>query len=179
LLGRRLDPSLPYLKQQAVMVLTANYDTTGAALEGIAKGLRGFYEAKYLMLAKTRERDIRNAIDEVQRIYQRTTFPEMEVNWQTHPNNIGHFYFSGCFRCHHGEHVSADGKVFPKGCDTCHTVISQPPVTDALMPVRRQEFQHPVDIGDLTQVAPTVIQALQAREQLVAVQTCASNMALI
>ena len=153
LLSRHLDPSLPYLKQQAVAVLSANYDNTGAALEGIANGLRGFYQAKYPMLAKTRELDIRNAVDEVQRIYQRTTFPEMKVNWQTHPNNIGHFYFSGCFRCHDGEHVNADGKVIPKDCDTCHTVVFQQGGTTALMPVARQEFEHPVDIGDLTQVA--------------------------
>ena len=153
LLSRHLDPSLPYLKQQAVAALSANYDNTGAALEGIAKGLRGFYEAKYPVLAKTRELDIRNAVDEVQRIYQRTTFPEMKVNWQTHPNNIGHFYFSGCFRCHDGEHVSADGKVIPKDCDTCHTLVSQQPGTTVLRPVARQQFEHPVDIGDLTQVA--------------------------
>ena len=153
LLARHLDPSLPYLKQQAVTVLSTNYGTTGAALEGIAKGLRGFYEAKYPMLAKTRELDIRNAVDEVQKIYQRTTFPEMKVNWQTHPNNIGHFYFSGCFRCHDGEHVSADGKVIPKDCNTCHAVVSQQQGTTALIPAGNQGFEHPVDIGDLTQVA--------------------------
>src|SRR5246127_1733948 len=47
LLARRLDVSLPFIKQQAVTVLTANYTTTDAAMQGIASGLQGFYESKY------------------------------------------------------------------------------------------------------------------------------------
>jgi hypothetical protein len=151
-LTRHLDSSLPFLKQQSVAALSGNFDDTNSALQGIAKSLREFYETKYPELAKNKELEIRNAIDEVQKIYQRATFPEMKVNWQTHPNNIGHLYFSGCFRCHDGDHVSADGKVIPKDCDTCHTVISQQQGATGLMYTGKQKFQHPVDIGDLTQV---------------------------
>ena len=151
-LARHLDPSLPYLKQQAVAALSTNFDNTESALPGIAKNLREFYETKYPDLAKSKELEIRSAIDEVQRIYQRTTFPEMKLNWQTHPNNIGHLYFSGCFRCHDGDHVSADGKVIPKDCDTCHTVISQQQSATNASSAGTQKFQHPIDIGDLTQV---------------------------
>lgn len=153
LLGRRLDASLPFLKQQSVAALTAEYADTNTALEGIAKGLHDYYEKSYPELAKTRELDIRNAIDEVQRIYQRTTFPEMKLNWQTHTNNIGHFYFSGCFRCHDGQHVSTDGKAIPKDCDTCHTVLAQRDGPTKAMPVSTQTFKHPIEIGDLRQVA--------------------------
>ena len=151
-LTRHLDSSLPYLKQQAVAALSATFENTDSALQGIAKSLREFYETKYPELTKSKELEIRNAIDEVQKIYQRTTFPEMKVNWQTHPNNIGHLYFSGCFRCHDGDHVSANGKVIPKDCDTCHTVVSQQQGTTGLAYAGRQKFQHPIDIGDLTQV---------------------------
>ncbi len=49
----------------------------------------------------------------------------MKVNWKTHPNNIGHLYYQGCFRCHDGNHVSKDGKVISKDCNSCHTVIEQ------------------------------------------------------
>ena len=153
LLARHLDSSLPYLKQQAVAALSTHFDNTGLAFQGIAKSLREFYETKYPDLAKSKELEIRNAIDEVQKIYQRTTFPEMKVNWQTHPNNIGHFYFSGCFRCHDGEHVSADGKVIAKECDLCHTVVSQQATSRSSL--TKQKFQHPIDIGDLTQVTCT------------------------
>ena len=153
LLARRLDASLPYLKQQSVAAVTANYVSTVAALEGIARNLRGFYAAKYPELAKTKELEIRNAVDEVQKIYQRTTFPEMKVNWETHPNNIGHLYFNGCFRCHDGQHVSRDGRVIPKDCETCHTVLSQQEGAIRVVSEEVHQFQHPVDIGDLTQVS--------------------------
>ena len=90
----------------------------------------------------------------LQAIFKRTTFPEMKLNWQTHPNNLGHFYFSGCFRCHDGQHVSADGRIISKDCNQCHTMLSQ---TEGATPAgiataANQGFQHPVDIGDLTQV---------------------------
>ena len=98
LLARRIDVGLPFIKQQAVTVLTAKYNTGDEALRGIASGLKNFYETKYPDVAKTKQLEINNAVAEVQEIFQHTTFPEMKLNWQTHPNNLGHFYYSGCFR---------------------------------------------------------------------------------
>ncbi len=153
LLGHRLDASLPFIKQQAVTVLTATYATTDEALKGIAKGLDDFYESKYPEVAKSKQLEIRRAVAEVQEIFQHTTFPEMKLNWQTHPNNLGHYYFSGCFRCHDGQHVSADGRVISRDCNQCHSVISETEgTTDAASAVAQQTFKHPVDLGDLTQV---------------------------
>ena len=152
LLARRLDSSLPFLKQQAVAALTATYPTTDRAIQGIATSIESFYESKYPDVAKSKQLEIRNAIEEVQRIYRHTTFPEMKLNWQTHPNNIGHFYFNGCFRCHDGQHVSADGKVVTKDCQICHTVLNQEEGGTNMAAVEKVSFQHPVDLGDLTQV---------------------------
>ena len=49
--------------------------------------------------------------------------------------------------------MSADGKVIPKDCNSCHTVLEQ---LESGAPLMRQEegvlFKHPVDIGDLSQV---------------------------
>ena len=153
LTAHRLDASLPYLKQQAVAALTAKYDTTDQAMEGIAKSLRDFYETKYPDVAKNKQLEIRNAVDETQRIFRSTTFPEMKLNWQTHPTNIGHFYFNGCFRCHDGQHFSADGRAVPKDCDSCHTVLEQQENGVSVLAQGKQGFQHPVDIGDLSQVS--------------------------
>jgi nitrate/TMAO reductase-like tetraheme cytochrome c subunit len=151
LLARRIDASLPFVKQEAVTVLTASYPTTDAAVQGIAKGIEDFYDSKYPDAAKTKQLEIRNTVAEVQQIFKRTTFPEMKLNWQTHPNNLGHFYYNGCFRCHDGQHVSNDGKVISKECNQCHTLLPEPgsaTVASNTPPA----FQHPVDIGDLTQV---------------------------
>jgi nitrate/TMAO reductase-like tetraheme cytochrome c subunit len=152
LLARRLDASLPYLKQQAVAALTADYATTDVAMQGIAKTIEGFYETKYPAQAKSKELEIRNAVEELQRIYRNTTFPEMKLNWKTHPNNIGHYHFNGCFRCHDGQHTSADGRVITKDCQICHSVLSQQEGGISTAAVQNVSFQHPIDLGDLTQV---------------------------
>ena len=65
----------------------------------------------------------------------------MKVNWKTHPNNIGHFYFQGCFRCHDGNHVSKDGKVISKDCNSCHTVIEQVEGSDTVAQIPSQTVQ--------------------------------------
>jgi len=83
----------------------------------------------------------------VSRIFSTYFFPEMKTNWSSHPNNIGHFYFSGCFRCHDGEHVSNDGKVIRNDCTICHTVIYDS--ANPAASVKLGSFQHPVDLGGL------------------------------
>jgi nitrate/TMAO reductase-like tetraheme cytochrome c subunit len=150
--ARHLDASLPFIKQEAVTVLTATYATTDAAMQGIATGLQVFYEKKYPGLAKAKQLEIRNAVAETQQIFRRTTFPEMKLNWQTHLNNLGHFYSSGCFRCHDGQHVSSDGRIVSKDCTQCHDMMSQTEGTSTAATLPTAAFQHPVDIGDLTQV---------------------------
>jgi len=153
LLTGRLDTSLPFLKQQAVTVLTNAYPTTETAMEGIATDLHKFYLTKYPDVDKNKQNEIRSAIAEVQRIYRSTTFPEMKLDWKTHPNNIGHFYFTGCFRCHDGQHVSSDGRAIRKDCDICHSILEQQEGATRLISSAGIPFKHPVDIGDLSQVS--------------------------
>lgn len=152
LLAHRLDASLPFIKQQAVAALTGKYDTTETAVQAIAHDLDGFYKNKYPEVAKNRQLEVRNAIDEVQQIFRRTTFPEMKLNWQTHPNNLGHFYFNGCFRCHDGQHASPEGTVVSKDCNICHTLMAQQEGGISIAADPKLSFQHPVDLGDLSQV---------------------------
>jgi nitrate/TMAO reductase-like tetraheme cytochrome c subunit len=152
LIAHKLDASLPYIKQQAVAALTGKYDTTETAVQAIAHDIEGFYESKYPEAAKDKQLEIRNAIAEVQQVFRRTTFPEMKVDWQTHPNNLGHFYFNGCFRCHDGQHVSPEGKVISKECNICHTLMGQEEGGVSMAAAPKLSFQHPVDLGDLTQV---------------------------
>ena len=153
LVAGRIDPSLPFIKQQGVSALTKIYGTTPEALSGIENDIRQFYRTKYPAVYGTREAGIRAAIAELQHIYQSTIFPYMKVDWRTHPNNIGHYYSLGCFRCHDGQHVSPEGKVIPKDCTICHTILAQ---LESGVPLMKHEegvpFQHPVDIGDVAQV---------------------------
>jgi hypothetical protein len=150
----RLDPSLPYLKREAIALLTRPYETEGEALKSISAGLDQFYRQNYADLYSSKRDSIGTTVTELQRIFQTYTFPEMKVDWQTHPNNIGHFYFAGCFRCHDGEHVSKAGKVVRNDCSICHTVIydsAEPPEKN----VKMGPYQHPVNLGDLAKLACT------------------------
>jgi len=146
--ANRLDPKMPFIKQQAVAALVADYKTSDEASKGIAKSLNDFYADK-----NVDKGELSNAVKEVQHIYSVSIFPFMRVDWRTHPDNIGHFYYQGCFRCHDGNHVSADGKVIQKDCNTCHLVVGQEEAGKMLSDnIHGVQFKHPVDIGDLTQV---------------------------
>jgi nitrate/TMAO reductase-like tetraheme cytochrome c subunit len=151
--AHRIDVSLPFIKATSVAAITGSYKTTEEATQGIATEVHKFYSAKYPDLEKTKAIQIRDTIAELQRIYRSTTFPEMKLDWKTHNNNIGHFYFPGCFRCHDGQHVSPEGKVIRKDCDTCHTVLSQQEGEATPLTAEGMPFQHPVDLGDLTAVS--------------------------
>lgn len=143
-----LDTSIPYLKQKAVEALNGPYQTNPEAVDAIRAGLIDFYSTNYKDYYLQNQQSIENAIAEIQRIYQTYYFPEMKTNWQTHPNNAGHLYFQGCFRCHDGQHVSPTGRVITNDCNVCHTTIfdSAAPATENM---KTGPFQHPIDLGGL------------------------------
>ncbi len=143
----RLDPSVPYLKREAVEVLGKSYTNTPEAINLIATSLNEFYRKNYPDVYSQKRALIDGAVTEVQRIFQTYFFPEMKTDWQTHPNNIGHLYFSGCFRCHDGEHISNTGKVISNNCNVCHTMIYDS--ANPAASVKTGPFVHPVDLGAL------------------------------
>lgn len=149
LVAGRMDASLPYLKRQAVEVLSRSYSTTDEALKSISSGLNEFYQKNYPDVYSQKGDAVRGAIIEIQRIFQTYIFPEMKVDWSTHPNNIGHYYFQGCFRCHDGKHISNTGAIIKKDCNICHTVLDQmnkgTPVA-----VKDGSFTHPIELGTLS-----------------------------
>jgi nitrate/TMAO reductase-like tetraheme cytochrome c subunit len=152
--AERLDVSLPYLKRQAVEILSKPYTSEDEALKAIASSVDGYYRTNYSALYSEKRASIDRSIAEIQRIYQTNFFPEMKTDWQAHPNNIGHLRSSGCFRCHDGEHKSETGKVIRNDCNICHTVLydsAGPPEKYA----KTGPFQHPVKLGDLAKLECT------------------------
>jgi hypothetical protein len=144
----KLDASLPYLKRQAVDVLSKSYLSTDEAISKIASGLDEFYRVSYPDVYGGKRDSIKKAIAEIQRIYRTYSFPEMKTDWQAHADHIGHFYSQGCFRCHDGQHVSPTGKLISKDCNICHTVLDQ---TDRGATIAAQDgaFQHPINLGNV------------------------------
>lgn len=144
LLTGLIDPTLPYIKRQAVHTLSQNYSNKENARESIATALDAFYLKQYPKIHEMRRDAVKQAIGAVQRIYQTNIFPEMKVDWRTHPDNIGHTLYPGCFRCHDGNHVSREGKVLRNDCQLCHTIIGQetaPPKPTEV--AAAEKFKHP------------------------------------
>jgi len=144
-----ISPQLPSAKSIAVQALEASYASEEEALAGIRTTIEQEYETRYPEIAQARKGDIDRAISEVQKIYSRNYFPEMQVDWKRFIDNIGHLYYPGCFRCHDGKHVSDAGKVLSRDCNVCHTILSQE-FEDGVERVSLGgvDYVHPVDIGD-------------------------------
>ena len=139
-----IDRSLPFIKQQAVAVLAKDHPSTDAAMRAIQADLQGFYRENHPDIHAAKQKQIAGASAALQQIFKTIRFPEMKVDWRTHPDNIGHMATLGCFRCHDDQHVSRDGKRISKDCDLCHTVLAQSGQNAA--------FEHPIDLGDLRAV---------------------------
>jgi hypothetical protein len=120
----RISPLLPFIKKKALEVLRAEYPDRETARERIVSTLADFYRSSYPDIYREHRALVETAAQQVAAIYLRNIFPSMKMIWGTHPNNIGHQDFLGCFRCHDGNHTSADGQTIPNDCNTCHTILA-------------------------------------------------------
>lgn len=142
--------SLPSIRSFASAAMSAEYATEPEALKGIESSINARYSSAYPEIAKDRKADIDQAVTQLQKVFSRTIFPEMKVSWKHYPNNVGHYAYAGCFRCHDGKHVSKKtGRIISKDCNSCHVIMSQgqDDKITSLSP-KGEEFRHPVDIGD-------------------------------
>jgi hypothetical protein len=145
--GRLLPRDLPWIKEAAVLALDGGYESTAAALEGIDRHVREFYEKEHPELLKERADAVEETIATLRKIYQRTIFPEMKADWRAHPDNSGHLYSPGCFRCHNDQLRSADGEQIATDCTTCHAVVAQSGSSAATTAdfEKGEPFVHPMD----------------------------------
>jgi hypothetical protein len=120
----RISTDLPYIKKKATEVLKAGYSDRDDAEMRIAATLHDFYRTSYPDAYRDKRTMIDAAIEQVQAIYLRNVFPAMNVTWGTYPNNLRHTDFPGCFRCHDGNHSTADGWTISNDCDTCHSLLA-------------------------------------------------------
>jgi nitrate/TMAO reductase-like tetraheme cytochrome c subunit len=116
---------LPFVKKKAVELLRADYPSRAAASEKIVASLTDYYRTQYPQVYRDHRAAVESTADAVRDVYLRNVFPEMKITWGTHPNNIGHEDFLGCFRCHDGNHAAADGRTIASDCDSCHNILAQ------------------------------------------------------
>jgi nitrate/TMAO reductase-like tetraheme cytochrome c subunit len=120
----RIDRQLPFVKKEAVAVLRTEYPDRATASEKIPQAIADFYKAKYPETYQTKRPVVETAAQQIKAIYLRNVFPEMRITWGTHPNNLGHDDFLGCFRCHDGKHKAPDGRAINDDCSACHQILA-------------------------------------------------------
>jgi hypothetical protein len=114
----QIDPSMTWVKSNAVAALIQNYTNESEAMGKIDSYLRTAYK---------KSPHVDSLVVAVQKIYRQNFFPEMKSDWRVYPNNIGHKNWAGCFRCHDGLHQTGDGKgqIAATSCNACHIILAQ------------------------------------------------------
>ena len=153
----RLDASVPFLKREAVRVLSQEYETREEAHAAIEGGLQEAYADGSLPPGTA---------DVIRSIYDRHMFPHMKVRWDAYPSHEGHLFSAGCFRCHGSDLRNAAGEGISGDCRTCHKIVAQGAV-DPESPagsfdwtsvdharIEGLDFRHPLDVdGAETQMS--------------------------
>ena len=156
----KISPSLPYVKRNAVDLLTRRYATDEEGRAAISK-LPVFYASKYPLVAKDQAKDIAAATSSLTAIFDQTVTSRMDVRSGTYPTNLGHQNSNGCFRCHDGAHYKVvkgqlTKETIPSTCETCHTA-PQGSTTVANVPLGARPADHmdPLWVFDHRVVAGT------------------------
>ena len=101
--------TLPFARREAVEVLKASYPSARTRRER-SRELREFYRMSAADGLHVAAAGCRKSGQCDRRRIPTQRLPEMNVQFGTYPNNIGHMDFPGCFRCHDDDHKSKDGK---------------------------------------------------------------------
>lgn len=136
LFRRQIDDSIPFIRREAVRVLSAEYETDAEAREGI-EALAEYYEEEHSDYYADNQEKIEEAVDILLGIYEDSVFREQKVDWETHPNNIGHTDWPGCWRCHDGQHVSPEAESIRLECNLCHSIpeVAGPETIEPVLPL--------------------------------------------
>ncbi|MCC6161740.1 MAG: cytochrome C [Acidobacteria bacterium] len=127
----RLDARLPYLRREAVRLLTAEYASEDEARAAITSGLAEFYagEGDGASAGPVDQKGVAVAGRTLADIHAANVHPAMRVTFGTYTSFLGHTDADGCFRCHDDEHTAKDGSVITQECESCHREVEQPPAT--------------------------------------------------
>jgi hypothetical protein len=116
--------SLPFAHKQGLLLIKSSYATQEEASAKITAGLESFYRSTYPSVWNGQRTQIDQAAKTLAAIYDRNVFPYMKVGWGSHPNNLGHNDYPGCFRCHDGSHNAKNGKSITNDCAMCHNLLA-------------------------------------------------------
>lgn len=119
--AKSLSPEIPFIRIRAVELLSEDYPSVEVAQVSF-DSLHRYYEDNYPDFYIGNEELVAQAVELLGSLWGKMYYPEQELSWKTHPNNIGHRDSPGCFRCHDGQHFSDGGEVIRLECNVCHSI---------------------------------------------------------
>lgn len=124
-----LSPQVPYLRREALKVLSAPYPNTEAAVAAL-QAFPETYRAAYPNLYPSYTAELNQAAQVLPELYSLSFFPELGISGTHYADNSGHTATPGCYRCHDGKHLAADGSRITRNCTACHGVPLLQAATD-------------------------------------------------
>lgn len=118
---KQIDSDIPFIRYLGVSVLEGAYasDASGRA---VVQELTDYYQTEFPDYYAENQETVDEAVQVLSGIYDNSVFHDQEIDWTTHPNNLGHKDWPGCFRCHDGQHLSEDGEAIRLECNLCHSI---------------------------------------------------------
>jgi hypothetical protein len=116
-----IDKNIPDIRGKGIEVLSKEYTSQEEGLNAIG-GLDNYYQAYYPEFYSANMESVQSAIEYIMTIFTSSVNLDQESDWYTHPNNIGHLDFPGCFRCHDGKHMDSENQAVRLECNLCHTI---------------------------------------------------------
>ncbi len=116
-----ISQELPFIREKAGELLSVKYESLAEANEAFTE-LESFYATEYPEVYAAQKEAVVEAVTSLEEMYAQMVFPEQELDWETHPDNLGHRGSPGCFRCHDGKHLSGIEEAIRLECNLCHSV---------------------------------------------------------
>jgi hypothetical protein len=140
-----IDAGIPRAKERIMAALSADYASVEEAGKKIEESLTRYYQIRHAEYYQENKGRIDQLVKKTIEAYKMDFFPYMQARWDAYPDNIGHLWSPGCFRCHGGEHAAPDGKVITRDCAACHTIIEQGPPGALESGTTGVPFRHPFE----------------------------------
>ena len=121
-----ISPEIPYIKQNALAIMEREYPSNDHAYNAI-EGLKNYYKTNWADYYSDNQAQVDQAVEEIKALYGKMVYPNMGIDWTTHPDNVGHKASAGCFRCHDGNHLNANNESIRIECNLCHSIPLKAP----------------------------------------------------
>ncbi|MCB0109123.1 MAG: NapC/NirT family cytochrome c [Caldilineaceae bacterium] len=147
-----VSPAIPYIKQNAVAVMERQYPDMDED-SSRSSGLRDYYAANWSDYYAENSTEVDTAVQTLEDLYQRMVFPTMDASWTTHPDNLGHKDWPGCFRCHDGKHLNEKQESIRIECNLCHSIPIKSPEDGSTPSIALTEAYEPESHVDTNWIA--------------------------